>query len=42
MKLQSSYSIYIELIAHEKQTYMHAYGHVTCAITDLDGVSEYE
>ena len=26
MKLQSSYSIYIELIAQEKQTYMHAYG----------------
>ena len=26
MKLQASYSIYIELIAQEKQTYMHAYG----------------
>ena len=26
MKLQASYSIYIELIAREKQTYMHAYG----------------
>ena len=26
MKLQASYSIYIELIAWEKQTYMHAYG----------------
>ena len=25
MKLQASYSIYIELIAREKQTYMHAY-----------------
>ena len=26
MKLQSSYSIYIKLIVHEKQTYMHVYG----------------
>ena len=26
MKLQSSYSIYIELLAWEKQTYMYAYG----------------
>ena len=26
MKLQASFSIYIELIAQEKQTYMHAYG----------------
>ena len=42
MKLQSSYSIYIELIACEKQMYMHAYGCVTCAITDLDGASEYK
>ena len=40
MKLQSSYSIYIELIAHEKQAYMHAYGCVICAFTDLDGASE--
>ena len=42
MKLQSSYSIYIELIACEKQMYMHVYGHVTCTVTDLDGASEYE
>ena len=26
MKLQASYSIYIELIAREKQTYMYIYG----------------
>ena len=37
MKLQSSYSIYIELIAWEKQMYMHAYGQVTCDVIDVDG-----
>ena len=42
MKLQSSYSIYIELIAWEKQTYMHVYGQVTCNVIDVDGGSEYE
>ena len=42
MKLQSSYSIYIELIAQEKQTYMHVYGRVTCDIIDVNGGSEYE
>ena len=36
MKLQASYSIYIELMAREKQTYMHAYGRVTCDVIDVD------
>ena len=42
VKLQASYSIYIELIAREKQTYMHAYGQVTCDVIDVDGGNEYE
>ena len=42
MKLQLSYSIYIELIAWEKQSYMHAYGQVTCDVIDVDEGSEYE
>ena len=42
MKLQASYSIYIELIAQEKQTYMHAYGQVICDVLDVDGGNEYE
>ena len=41
MKLQACYSIYIELIAQEKQTYMHAYGQVTCDVIDVDGGNEY-
>ena len=32
----------IELIAREKQTYMHAYGRVTCDVIDVDGGNEYE
>ena len=42
MKLQSSFSIYIELIAREKQTYMHAYGRVTCDVIDVDAGNEFD
>ena len=37
MKLQASYSIYIELITQEQKTYMHAYGRATCHVIDVDG-----
>ena len=42
MKLQASFSIYIELIAREKQTYMHAYGRVTCDVIDVDAGNEFD
>ena len=42
MKLQASFSIYIELIAREKQTYMHAYGRVTCDVIDVNAGNDYE
>ena len=41
MKLQASFSIYIELIAQEKQTYMHTYGRVTCDVIDVDAGNDY-